>query len=180
MRRAQVHPSVVMNGWPLIRCVPGGVMKLGKDVRINTSVRSNPVIGRKRTSLSVLVSGARLEIEDGVGLSGVCISVATSVRVGRNTLVGADALICDTDFHTPLPDGSWSNDVAASSRPISIGEGCFIGTRAIILKGVTIGDGAVVAAGAVVSRDVPQAHLAAGNPATNRPLPERWRHGRDA
>ncbi|MEP3214071.1 MAG: hypothetical protein ABJQ29_12795 [Luteolibacter sp.] len=48
----------------------------------------------------------------------------------------------------------------------------------MILKGVTIGDGAVVAAGAVVSKDVPSEHLASGNPAENRPLPEKWRQSR--
>jgi acetyltransferase-like isoleucine patch superfamily enzyme len=41
----------------------------------------------------------------------------------------------------------------------------FVGARAIILKGVTIGDRAVIGAGAVVSKDVPAGHIAAGNPA---------------
>jgi acetyltransferase-like isoleucine patch superfamily enzyme len=59
---------------------------------------------------------------------------------------------------------------------VAIGKGCFIGARAIILKGVTIGDGAVVAAGALVTRDVPAEHLAIGNPAMVKPLDERWLH----
>jgi len=57
---------------------------------------------------------------------------------------------------------------------VIIGRGCFIGARAIILKGVTIGDCAVVGAGAVVTRDVPAGHLAAGNPAVCRPLTGPW------
>lgn len=176
LRRADVHPSVIMNGRPLIRCVRGGVLRIAQGVRINTSVASNPVIGRKRTSLSVLAPGAVLEIAEKAGLSGACICAAKSVAIGRHTILGADVLISDTDFHTPLPDGSWSNDAAGTAKPVRIGEGCFIGARAIILKGVTIGDGAVVAAGAVVTRDVPPEHLAAGNPAENRPLPDRWKH----
>ena len=49
--------------------------------------------------------------------------------------------------------------------PIVIGDHVWIGTNAIVLKGVTIGDGAVIAAGAVVTRDVPAHSLAAGVPA---------------
>ena len=45
--------------------------------------------------------------------------------------------------------------------------------RCIILKGVTIGDDCVIAAGTLVNRDIPSGHLAIGNPATITPLPER-------
>ncbi|MGF6094392.1 DapH/DapD/GlmU-related protein [Pseudomonas sp. 18175] len=52
-----------------------------------------------------------------------------------------------------------------TARPIVVGNGCWIGARSIILGGVTIGDGAIVAAGAVVTRDVPTNTLVAGVPA---------------
>lgn len=176
LRRATVHPSVVMNGRPLVRCVRGGTLEIGAGVKINTRVSSNPVIGRTRTSLMVMAPGARMMIGAHVGMSGVCICAANSVEIGERTIIGADALITDTDFHSPLPDGRWSNDAAGASAPVVIGKGCFIGARAIILKGVTIGDGAVVAAGALVTRDVPAEHLAIGNPAVVKPLDERWKH----
>jgi maltose O-acetyltransferase len=57
---------------------------------------------------------------------------------------------------------------------VRIGKGCFLSARLFILKRVTIADDAVVAAGAVVNKNVPNEHLAAGNPAVCRPLPERW------
>ena len=176
LRRATVHPSVVMNGRPLVRCVRGGTLEIGAGVKINTRVSSNPVIGRTRTSLMVLSPGARMMIGAHVGMSGVCICAANSVEIGERTIIGADVLITDTDFHSPLPDGKWSNDAAGASAPIRIGKGCFIGARAIILKGVTLGDGAVVAAGALVTRDVPAEHLAIGNPAVVRPLDVKWLH----
>lgn len=47
-----------------------------------------------------------------------------------------------------------------------VGERCFIGARAVLLPGVTVGDGSIVAAGAVVTRDVPPGSIVAGNPAT--------------
>ncbi len=176
LRRATVHPSVVMNGRPLIRCARGGTLEIMEGVKINTRVSSNPVIGRQRTSLAVMAPGARMIIGKSVGMSGACICAAQCVEIGESTIIGADALITDTDFHTPGPGWTWSNDAAGTSKPVRIGKGCFIGARAIILKGVTIGDGVVVAAGAVVSRDVPPEHLAAGNPAENRPLPDHWKH----
>lgn len=176
LRRATVHPSVVMNGRPLVRCVRGGTLEIGAGVKINTRVSSNPVIGRQRTSLVVMSPGALLRIGEGVGISGACLCAAQSLTIGENTIIGADVLITDTDFHSPLADGKWSNDAAGASKPVAIGKGCFIGARAIILKGVTLGDGAVVAAGALVTRDVPAEHLAIGNPAAVKPLDERWKH----
>jgi maltose O-acetyltransferase len=54
---------------------------------------------------------------------------------------------------------------APEARPVVIGDGTWVGTRAIVLPGVTIGSRAVVAAGSVVTRDVPDEVLVAGNPA---------------
>ena len=60
--------------------------------------------------------------------------------------------------------------------PITIGENVWIGCRALILKGVTIGDGAVVAAGAVVTKDVPANCVVAGNPAKIIKENVVWQH----
>ncbi|MCC7495768.1 MAG: acyltransferase [Fimbriimonadaceae bacterium] len=58
-----------------------------------------------------------------------------------------------------------------TAAPIVIGDRVWIATGAIVLGGVTIGDGSIVAAGAVVTRDVPPGHLARGIPARSTPLP---------
>jgi carbonic anhydrase/acetyltransferase-like protein (isoleucine patch superfamily) len=176
LRRATVHPTVVMRGRPIFRCVRGASVVLREGVRINSSPASNPIIGRSRSALCAISPGAVLDVGKGVGMSGVCLCAAQSLIIGEDTIIGADALITDTDFHLPLPGSKWSNDAFAASKPIVIGRGCFIGARAIILKGVTLGDGAVVAAGALVTRDVPAAHLAIGNPARTQPLDGRWIH----
>ena len=54
----------------------------------------------------------------------------------------------------------------SNARPVKFGRMVLVGARAIILKGVTIGDRAVIGAGAVVTRDVPADNMAAGNPAS--------------
>jgi acetyltransferase-like isoleucine patch superfamily enzyme len=174
-RRAEVHPSVVMNGRPLIRCARGAQLILRNGVQINTSMASNPVIGRRRSSLSAVAAGARLIMEEDVGASGVCITAAKEVVIGSKTFLGADCLITDTDFHLPDGKGGWRDGTTDTAKSVRIGSGCFIGARAIILKGVSIGNGSVVGAGAVVSCDVPSQHLAFGNPAQIRPLPGKWR-----
>jgi acetyltransferase-like isoleucine patch superfamily enzyme len=176
VRRATVASDVIFRGRPLIHCVKGAEIRLDSGVRVNSSIESNPIMMRARSIICCVTPGARIILERNVGASGVTITAALEVVIGEGTLLGADCIIIDTDFHLPLPDHRWGNDVLASASPIRIGKGCFIGARAVILKGVKIGDGAVVAAGAVVIKDVPAAYLAAGNPAVSRPLPNKWLH----
>ncbi|MEO6715094.1 MAG: acyltransferase [Mycobacteriales bacterium] len=85
------------------------------------------------------------------------ITCEQSVSIGDNCAISWDVLITDTDYHQ-LGGG----DPAA---PVVIGDHVWIGARAMVLKGVTIGDGAVVAAGSIVTRDVEPGALVAGNPA---------------
>lgn len=80
-----------------------------------------------------------------------------SISIGNHTFIGFDVEIRDTDSHELI--GS------PRSTPIKIGNHVWIGSKAIILKGVTIGDGAVVAAGSVVTKDVPPNVLVGGVPA---------------
>jgi acetyltransferase-like isoleucine patch superfamily enzyme len=86
------------------------------------------------------------------------IDCSSSITIGHNVRISTGVTIMDSDFHQV--DGS-----KPKSRPIRIGDRVWIGLNAIILKGVTIGEGAVVAAGAVVTRDVPPNTIVAGNPA---------------
>ncbi len=102
-----------------------------------------------------------------VGASGAVICAGLSIEIDEGTLIGAGAMIIDNDFHA-LTDSGWRNEVRSNARSIKIGREVFIGARAIILKGVTIGDRAIIGAGAVVTRDVPANCVAAGNPASVR------------
>lgn len=172
---AEVSSSARFSGMPYIQVRRGSRLLIGPGVVIHSDISANPVIGRRTTTISTCSGTARIELGRGVGLSGVCICAAIEITIGEGTIVGADAMILDTDFHLPLSDWKWSNAAADTALPVRIGRGCFIGTRAIVLKGVTIGDGAVVGAGAVVTHDVPAGYLASGNPAVLRPLPEKWK-----
>jgi len=97
------------------------------------------------------------------------ICAASSITIGEGTLIGTGVLIFDNDIHRPVGEFGMEDAARETAKPISIGRGCFIGARAIILKGVTIGDRSAVAAGAVVTRNVPPGMVAFGNPATTKP-----------
>ena len=79
----------------------------------------------------------------------------------------------DRDYHSTLQESE-------VLRPITIGNNVWIGCRAIILKGVTIGEGAVVAAGAVVTKDVAPFMLVAGNPARVIREVKGWRNEKES
>lgn len=99
---------------------------------------------------------SRIDIGNGTYVnrrSEICCS--HRITIGENCAISWDVLITDTDYHT-LDD----ND---ATGPVTIGDHVWIGARSIVLKGVTIGSGAVIAAGSIVTSDVPGATLAAGD-----------------
>jgi acetyltransferase-like isoleucine patch superfamily enzyme len=92
---------------------------------------------------------------------GVRIDSAARVTVGTATMIAAGAYLTDADWH-----GLYDRTaLIGTARPIELGENVWIGDGAIVCKGVTIGANSVVAAGAVVARDVPADVIVAGNPA---------------
>ena len=108
-------------------------------------------------------------------MSSSCIWVKEKVSIGNNVKIGGDCIIIDHDAHSldykirnsrvRTPDGT-SLDVAnARRKPIVIEDDVMIGTRCIILKGVTIGARSIIGAGSVVTKDIPSDCIAAGNPA---------------
>jgi acetyltransferase-like isoleucine patch superfamily enzyme len=107
-----------------------------------------------------LVTGwGRLRVGDRVFFNnGVFISCVHEITIGDDVAIANDAYLTDSDSH-----GVEGRKVREA--PIHVGNGCWIGARAIILPGVTIGSRALVAAGAVVTRDVPEDTLVGGNPA---------------
>jgi acetyltransferase-like isoleucine patch superfamily enzyme len=95
---------------------------------------------------------------------GVWIRAANLVKIGDRCLIGPRVMIMDNDAHEL--DGD--HKAGGQAAPVVIKDRAWIGAAAIILKGVTIGERAVVGAGSVVTRDVPDDAVVAGNPA--RPI----------
>lgn len=91
--------------------------------------------------------------------NGVIIECRNSIEIGNNTKIGYRVLINDSNNHSV--DGI----VPVKNSPIKIGDNVWISSNSTILSGVTIGENAVVAAGAIVTKNVPKNTLVAGVPA---------------
>lgn len=115
---------------------------------------------RLMTGSSVIVEpGADLRLASGFINNGARISCFTKITIGEGAHIGPDAVLMDGDSHAISPRSG------PISAPIEIGDHVWIGARAMVLKGVKIGDGAVVAAASVVTKDVEPGTLVAGSPA---------------
>ncbi|MGG1071840.1 acyltransferase [Priestia megaterium] len=84
-----------------------------------------------------------------------------SIEIGSHCAISWDVQIMDTDFHSLITE----DGLLANTKKIKIGNNVWIGSRATILKGITIGDNAVIAANSVVTKDVPCDTVVGGNPA---------------
>jgi maltose O-acetyltransferase len=86
-----------------------------------------------------------------------------SITVGQNVTIGPSAMLCTATHRIGGP--SRRMQIKVAPRPIVIEDGAWIGLGAMILPGVRVRRGAIVGAGAVVTRDVPENVIVAGNPA---------------
>lgn len=152
-------------GQPIIRCFRGGRIELGDDVTMINSTGGN-ALGINGPCILYASESASITIGSGVGLSGVVLHAVRGIDIGDRVLIGANVKIFDHDFHS-LDYGVRRDkpDIDGDSGAIIIEDDVFIGTGALILKRVRIGRGAVIGAGAVVSRNVPGSTVWAGNPA---------------
>jgi len=102
---------------------------------------------------------ARVSIGDGTSIGDRSeVHAGLSVEIGSGCNIAWDVCIMDRDYHK-------FNNAVEKIKPVKIGDNVWIGCNSLILKGVTIGEGAVVAAGSVVTKDVKPAVLVGGNPA---------------
>lgn len=109
-------------------------------------------------------SGANVEIGSGSNI-GRSSWIANDTVFGENVMTGPEIVILSYNHGTRI-DGTPFNQQGYTRRsPVTVRDNVWIGTRAILLPGVTIGSNAVIGAGAVVTKDVPPFTVVAGNPA---------------
>lgn len=154
-------------------------IKIKERLRIGAPVSSlcdsgTSVIVRKNSSLIIdgcvnLGHGVTIIIHNNASLSignntyfagDSKIYVSQSVTVGSDCAIAWGLTLIDTDFHDIKKDGRYKD----KSGPITIGNHVWIGANCTILKGVNIGDNVVIAAGSVVTKDIPSNCVAGGNP----------------
>lgn len=162
------RPCVIKVGWSRRIFIQqrGGQIHIGRNFTCNNIVGSNSIGLIQPCVFNISTVGSLIKIGNNVGISGSTINATTSITIGDNVLIGSGCIITDTDSH-PLhyEDRNANRNELTAKAPIVIEDNCFIGARSIILKGVTIGEGSVVGAGSVVSKDVPPHCIVCGNPA---------------
>jgi acetyltransferase-like isoleucine patch superfamily enzyme len=152
LRGCVLGQRVRVVGRPVVRRRGGGQIVLGERVRI---------ISRITPCELAADSGARLQIGAGTHINyGSSLGATGLVQIGERCMFGCYVNVIDNDFH----------DLAERTRrpeprPVLIEDEVWLGNHVIVLPGVRIGRGAVVAAGSVVHHDIAPWSVAVGNPA---------------
>lgn len=107
---------------------------------------------------------SRVELGDNSDL-GLRCHINGKVIIGNDVIMAPDVAIYTVNHNTDRVDIPIKYQGSTEEKPVSIGDGCWICARVIILPGVKIGKGCVVGAGAVVTKSVPDFSVVAGNPA---------------
>ena len=168
LRGVTVGRKVRLYGMPLVVLAPHTKINVG-DNSVLCSVSAMTALGLNHpVVLRTLAPGAEIVIGRDTGISGGTICAAVSVKIGNECLIGANVVIADTDFHSLRPEDRRGDagDHSAGTAPVIIEDNVFVGTGAIVLKGVRVGRNSVIGAGSVVTKSVPPNTIVAGNPAT--------------
>ena len=141
---------VTLRGRPKV--VNQGRMTIGDRVRLDSTVATLELVA---------LPGGHLEIGENVFINyGSSLVSSAHVKIGNDCLIGTHVMVMDCDFHR-VEDKAWDT----TGAPVVLEDRVWLCNRSIVLKGVTIGHDSVVAAGSVVTRDVPPRTVVAGNPA---------------
>lgn len=149
-RCARVGRGAQLHGRPTVMAA-AGIIQIGERFRL----ASKPV-----ASHLVAGPGAVLEIGHDVSIgAGAAIAAFEHVQIGDGTRIGPFVILMDTNFHGSPGQQSIEHDC----RPVIIGSQCRIGSRVTITRGATIGDGARILSGSVVTSAIPAGMCAAGS-----------------
>lgn len=134
-----------------IRGIDDGRLEVGDNVTIDTGARLHAA------------NKATLRVGDRVGIGPYNIFNAfDDLTIGDDTMFGPFININCADHGMEL--GTPMREQYGEYGPVSIGKDCWLGSMVVVTRGVTIGDGAVIGAGSVVTRDIPPYTIAAGAP----------------
>ena len=107
-------------------------------------------------------SDIRIGNNSGIGINSF---VGSKTEIGDHVMMGPECLIYTSQHEHSSTDMPMDSQGMTATLPVRIGNDVWIGARAIIMPGVTVGDGAIIGAGAVVTKDVPSCAIVGGVPA---------------
>ena len=140
-----------------------GSITIGKNFHAVSSRRRSVITLFSPCHLTI-IGNAQIILGEHVGLNGNTITARCKISIGDNTMIGPNSIIIDHDGHQAWPpEARWTH--SGLSKEIIIENDVWIGMNCMILKGVRIREGSIIAAGSVVIHDVEANSLYAGNPA---------------
>ncbi len=147
-----------------LHAVGRGCIRIGDGVAIG--YYPSPGYFSSSTYLEARHHGAVISIGDATAFNNGFVAIAehTAIQIGRRCLIGTNVEIYDSDFHG-LAIEDRQKSAPDWARPVVVGDDVFIGSNFKILKGVNVGQGSVIANGAVVLKDVKPHSVVGGNPA---------------
>lgn len=152
-----IKSNCSFNGKTIFRKLPETYIHIGKNCIFNSTHRSNQIGIYSPCMLSTIKKHAIIEIGDNCGFSGTIIGAAERIIIGNNVRCGANTMITDTDWH--------DDDYRTSpNQPVIIEDNVWLGYGVKVLKGVSIGKNSLIGACSVVTKDIPENVIAAGNP----------------
>lgn len=157
--------SIVFNGRCKFQIQNGAKISIGKGFVCNSSELYS--IDTESCSKILVREDAKLIIGDNTGMSNTVIQCWNHIEIGNNVKIGAGSMIMDTNFHSldwKLRMDKSTDCINAAKAPVILKDNVFVGSRSMILKGVTIGENSIIAAGSVVVKDIPANCIAGGNP----------------
>lgn len=157
--------NCTVHGRLYINLFPSAEVKIGDNLYFSSGWNINALCSNRRGAVYA-TGGAKIRIGDNVGMSSTVLWAHESITVGNNVKIGGNCILIDTDAYNKdyIIRRGQHTDWGVSS-PIVIEDDVFIGVNCIVLKGVTIGARSIVAAGSVVSTNIPPDCIAGGNPA---------------
>ena len=153
---------------------PDSTVTIGDDFVMSSGDSFNPLSRNIKGCIVAERANSKIIIGNHVGMSSPCLWAKQEITIGDFVNIGGDCILIDSDAHNldwrvrdslKKFNSEESFDIhTAKCAPIHIGDHVLIGTRSIILKGVTIGDGSIIAAGSIVTKNIPANVIAGGNP----------------
>ena len=161
-----VNPDLILStGFPYIKIQNNGKLSLGGIITmVNTAKAST--LGNPRRCKFLVFPDAVLSFKGKCYMSNTVIVATKRIIIGNNVMIGAGTTIVDSDFHSFDFNewGTWRDQANMKREEVVIGDNVFIGTESLILKGVHVGDGCIIGARTVVTKDLPSYSVAVGNP----------------
>lgn len=177
-----IHYGQNMQVFDKIYLLSKGKVTIGDDFLFTSGDSINPICRNIRGAMCTMEKESKIVIGDRVGISSACLWAKERITIGNDVNIGGDCLIMDNDAH-PIDymqrRGSYAKGLkselgkeagqkayyeAIGTAPIQIDNDVWIGARCIILKGVHIGARSIIAAGSIVTKDIPADVIAGGNP----------------